>query len=57
MSNCLSINFCIFFLSYILDFVCCRTPVFAEEILGEEGVEGEVAKPPEKSFWAKYVSI
>ncbi|XP_021890900.1 ER membrane protein complex subunit 10-like [Carica papaya] len=31
-----------------------RTPVFAEEILGEEGVEGEVAKPPEKSFWAKY---
>ncbi|GAB4835368.1 hypothetical protein Ancab_000278 [Ancistrocladus abbreviatus] len=31
-----------------------RTPVFTEEILGGENVEGEGVKPPEKSFWAKY---
>ncbi|KAJ9169251.1 hypothetical protein P3X46_017461 [Hevea brasiliensis] len=30
-----------------------RTPVFAEEQLGENG-EGEAVKPPERSFWAKY---
>ncbi|GMN26145.1 hypothetical protein TIFTF001_001194 [Ficus carica] len=32
-----------------------RAPIFTEEILGggEDG-EGEVAKPPEKSLWAKY---
>jgi hypothetical protein len=33
-----------------------RTPVISEEILGGETVEGELVMPPEKSFWAKYVS-
>lgn len=32
-----------------------RTPTFAEEILQAEAIEGEGVKPPEKSFWAKYV--
>jgi hypothetical protein len=31
-----------------------RTPIFTEEILGSENVEGEVEPPPERSFWAKY---
>ncbi|CAH8256930.1 unnamed protein product [Arabidopsis lyrata] len=31
-----------------------RTPIFTEEILGGENVEGEVEPPPERSFWAKY---
>ncbi|PKA56259.1 hypothetical protein AXF42_Ash011189 [Apostasia shenzhenica] len=31
-----------------------RTPTFAEELLAAEASEGEVIKPPEKSFWAKY---
>ncbi|XP_028790287.1 ER membrane protein complex subunit 10 [Neltuma alba] len=30
-----------------------RAPVFSEDVVGEDG-EGEVAKPPERSFWAKY---
>ncbi|KAL9263103.1 ER membrane protein complex subunit 10-like protein [Drosera capensis] len=30
-----------------------RTPVFTEEAQGENA-EGELVKPPEKSFWAKY---
>lgn len=30
-----------------------RTPVFTEEVVGENG-EGEEVKPPERSFWAKY---
>lgn len=33
-----------------------RAPVFAEDIVGGEDGEGEVVKPPERSFWAKYVS-
>lgn len=33
--------------------------MFAEEILGVGGEvgEGEIVPPPERSFWAKYVSI
>lgn len=31
--------------------------MFAEEIFGGEGVEGEVVPPQERSFWAKYVSV
>ncbi|XP_010553848.1 PREDICTED: ER membrane protein complex subunit 10-like [Tarenaya hassleriana] len=31
-----------------------RTPIFTEEILGGEKVEGEAELPPERSFWAKY---
>jgi hypothetical protein len=31
-----------------------RTPIFTEEVLGGEGIEGELIKPPERSFWAKY---
>lgn len=34
----------------------CRAPIFAEDILGENG-EGEIVQPVERSFWAKYVSI
>lgn len=34
----------------------CRTPIFAEDILGGDTAEGEDLKPPERSFWAKYVS-
>ncbi|KAG8390732.1 hypothetical protein BUALT_Bualt01G0114000 [Buddleja alternifolia] len=30
-----------------------RTPVFTEEVIGENG-EGEEVKLPERSFWAKY---
>lgn len=34
-----------------------RAPVFAEEMLTAENLEGEVVlPPPERSFWAKYVS-
>lgn len=42
-----------------LSFSCSwnRTPAFAEEILGGENGEGEAVMPPERSFWAKYVSI
>lgn len=32
-----------------------RTPIFSEDVGGEDG-DGEVVKPPERSFWAKYVS-
>ena len=40
---------------------CCfgiyRAPAFAEDILvGGNNVEGEGIPPPERSFWAKYVS-
>lgn len=33
--------------------------MFAEDILGVGGEvgEGEIIPPPERSFWAKYVSI
>ncbi|XP_057435805.1 uncharacterized protein LOC130728367 [Lotus japonicus] len=31
-----------------------RTPIFAEEVLGGEGIDGETIKPIERSFWAKY---
>lgn len=31
--------------------------MFAEEILGGELGEGEVVPPPERSLWAKYVSM
>jgi hypothetical protein len=34
----------------------CRTPIFAEDLPGEQG-EGVDVPPPERSFWAKYVSI
>lgn len=34
-----------------------RTPVLADDILVGETGEGEGVKPPEKSFWAKYVSF
>ncbi|XP_050207135.1 uncharacterized protein LOC126656583 [Mercurialis annua] len=30
-----------------------RSPIFTEEIIGENG-EGETVPPPERSFWAKY---
>lgn len=34
-----------------------RTPIFTEEaLIGDHG-EAEVVKPPERSFWAKYVSV
>ncbi|KAH7571317.1 hypothetical protein JRO89_XS04G0021700 [Xanthoceras sorbifolium] len=31
-----------------------RAPIFAEDILGGEIGEGELVKPPERSWWAKY---
>ena len=31
-----------------------RTPIFAEDVLGGEEGEGELVKPVERSFWAKY---
>uniref|UniRef100_A0A2N9IIQ4 ER membrane protein complex subunit 10 n=1 Tax=Fagus sylvatica TaxID=28930 RepID=A0A2N9IIQ4_FAGSY len=31
-----------------------RAPVFSEDIIGGETVEGEVVPPQERSFWAKY---
>ncbi|KAG0458561.1 hypothetical protein HPP92_023718 [Vanilla planifolia] len=31
-----------------------RTPTFAEELIAAETGEGDIIKPPEKSFWAKY---
>jgi hypothetical protein len=34
----------------------CRTPSFVEQLIETESGLGEVMKPPEKSFWAKYVS-
>lgn len=34
-----------------------RAPIFTEDILGGEGGEGEAVQPPERSFWAKYVSF
>jgi len=34
-----------------------RAPIFAEDALGGEEGDGEVLKPIERSFWAKYVSI
>lgn len=45
------------FISHVdgFKFLSCRAPVFSEDILGETA-EGEVVPPPERSFWAKYVS-
>ena len=34
----------------------CRAPLLTEAAVGENG-EGEIVQPPERSFWAKYVSI
>jgi len=34
-----------------------RTPIFTEELIGGEGIEGELVQPIERSFWAKYVSM
>ncbi|MED6208351.1 hypothetical protein PIB30_044177 [Stylosanthes scabra] len=31
-----------------------RTPIFSEDLLGGEEGEGELVKPVERSFWAKY---
>lgn len=31
-----------------------RTPIFTEELIGGEGIEGELVQPIERSFWAKY---
>ncbi|KAF5745868.1 hypothetical protein HS088_TW06G00033 [Tripterygium wilfordii] len=31
-----------------------RASIFSEEVLGGETGEGEIVKPPERSFWAKY---
>ncbi|GJN28119.1 hypothetical protein PR202_gb16203 [Eleusine coracana subsp. coracana] len=40
---------------YILTkFLACRTPSFADQLIEAENGLGEVMKPPEKSFWAKY---
>lgn len=61
--SCLSVGYlfllcdCVECYFSILCFICCRAPIFAEEILGGESVECEVLPPPERSFWAKYVSI
>ncbi|MCE3052458.1 hypothetical protein HAX54_052683, partial [Datura stramonium] len=32
------------------------TPIFSEAVVGENA-EGEEVQPPERSFWAKYVSL
>jgi hypothetical protein len=37
-------------------FCACRTPSFADQLIEADNGLGEVMKPPEKSFWAKYVS-
>lgn len=31
--------------------------MFSEDIPGGEDGEGDGVKPPERSFWAKYVSV
>lgn len=37
--------------------ICARrTPSFVDQMLEADNGLGEVMKPPEKSFWAKYVS-
>lgn len=42
---------------YILTkFFASRTPSFADQLIEAENGLGEVMQPPEKSFWAKYVS-
>lgn len=41
---------------YFSVYTFCRTPIFAEDLPGEQG-EGVDVPPPERSFWAKYVSI
>ena len=38
------------------NFCACRTPSFADQLIEADNGLGEVMKPPEKSFWAKYVS-
>ncbi|KAK9195163.1 hypothetical protein WN943_003282 [Citrus x changshan-huyou] len=40
----------------MLCFIHRRAPIFTEEVLGEDG-EGQIIPPPERPFWAKYVSI
>lgn len=40
----------------ILANFACRTPSFADQLIEADNGLGEVMKPPEKSFWAKYVS-
>ncbi|KAK6911753.1 hypothetical protein RJ641_023846 [Dillenia turbinata] len=34
--------------------VAPRAPLFTEDVLGGESLEGEGVQPPERSFWAKY---
>ena len=38
------------------NFCACRTPSFADQLIEADNGLGEVMKPPEKSFRAKYVS-
>ena len=40
----------------LTNFCACRTPSFADQLIEADNGLGEVMKPPEKSFWAKYVS-
>lgn len=51
----ISFYLCVFDLTNILCFH--RAPIFAEDVPGAEGADGELVKPIERSFWAKYVSI
>lgn len=47
------LQMCLHLLNPVIN--ACRTPAFAEELVVGDG--DEALKPPEKSFWAKYVSI
>ena len=40
----------------LTNFCACRTPSFEDQLIEADNGLGEVMKPPEKSFWAKYVS-
>lgn len=51
--HCLS-SLTVFVLTVVI--CSCRTPVFTEEVTVGENGEVEVL-PPERSFWAKYVSM
>ena len=51
--SCICCSKCRFYFSVYTFF---RTPTFAEDVPGELG-EGETVPPPERSFWAKYVSF
>lgn len=42
--------------SYLMLVLMCRTPTFVEQLIASESPLEEGVKPPEKSFWAKYVS-